>query len=148
MLDSLLSAKLFLLYLRNQEMRKSNAGRKCSVCVNYELETINELIGKKSFRSISRQIQGNDSMRDSIRRHAENCLSQLSENSATKRNNQEAGLERDIFYGVNPSSENITLEDATAEKQNSDFVVISNQTQIATEEVAVEDCEIAENKKK
>lgn len=129
-------------------MRKSNVGRKCSICSHDELETINELIGKKSFRAISRQFQGDDSMRDAIRRHAENCLSQLPEKSVAKSNIQEADLERDIFYGVSPSLENITSEDDAAEKQNSDFVVIPDQTQNATEEMAAEDCEIAENKTK
>lgn len=59
--------------LKTMTNKNSTVGRKCSICTHDELETINDLIGRKSFRAISRQIQDNDSMRDSIRRHAENC---------------------------------------------------------------------------
>lgn len=55
--------------------KRKSAGRHCSICIHEDAETINSLIaGNKSFRAISRQINGDDSMRDAINRHAENCL--------------------------------------------------------------------------
>jgi hypothetical protein len=55
-------------------MSKKNVGRPCSICNHDKLQIINPLLGKKSFRAISRQIQGNDSIRDALRRHAHNCF--------------------------------------------------------------------------
>ncbi|CAN5564452.1 hypothetical protein BH10ACI1_BH10ACI1_10880 [soil metagenome] len=51
-------------------------GRKCSICSHEKVKQMNSLInrGQLSFRAISRQFCGNDSMRDALRRHTENCL--------------------------------------------------------------------------
>lgn len=49
--------------------------RKCSICQHDKLENINRLVfDGKPFRAVSRQIVGDDSMRESIRRHTEYCL--------------------------------------------------------------------------
>lgn len=54
---------------------KKKTGRKCSICTHEESEKIDaEILKGKSFRAISRQFFSNDSARDSVRRHAENCL--------------------------------------------------------------------------
>lgn len=58
-----------------QTVPKVKLGRPCSVCSHSEIKKINSAISQgKSFRAISCQIQGKESMRESIRRHAENCL--------------------------------------------------------------------------
>lgn len=55
--------------------KENNAGRKCSICQHSQVEEINVLIRDcKSFRYISLQIQGNDKLKDSLCRHAANCL--------------------------------------------------------------------------
>lgn len=56
-------------------MNEHKTGRKCSICTHERAEYINKNILKgSSFRAISRQFCGNDSMRDALRRHSENCL--------------------------------------------------------------------------
>ncbi|CAN5278559.1 hypothetical protein BH10ACI1_BH10ACI1_26160 [soil metagenome] len=59
-------------------MLKENSfkGRKCSICSHEKVKQMNSLInrGQLSFRAISRHFCGNDSMRDALRRHTENCL--------------------------------------------------------------------------
>lgn len=51
--------------------------RKCSICTHDAVDAVNKSISAgKSFRAISRQFSGNDSMRDAVRRHTENCLKQ------------------------------------------------------------------------
>lgn len=55
---------------------KTTAGRKCSICSDSSLTLINTHIARGlSFRAISRHFFSDDSKRDSVRRHAENCLS-------------------------------------------------------------------------
>lgn len=50
-------------------------GRKCSICSHPDELKINALVRQgTSFRDISRQISGKDSMKDSLIRHTENCL--------------------------------------------------------------------------
>jgi hypothetical protein len=56
------------------DMRERKPGRPCSICEHEQLEKINELLETKTYRAVSRQILGNDSMRDSLRRHERNCL--------------------------------------------------------------------------
>jgi hypothetical protein len=54
---------------------KQAGGRKCSICSHTDVAEINRQIAKGvSFRAISCQIQGSDKMRESVRRHTENCL--------------------------------------------------------------------------
>lgn len=54
---------------------KKSTGRKCSICTNAEVKKINSLINeRKSFRDISRQISGDEKMKDALWRHTENCL--------------------------------------------------------------------------
>ncbi len=60
---------------KKQAKTSTAVGRKCSVCTHERVREINSSIGEgKPFRAISCQIQGNDSMRESVRRHTENCL--------------------------------------------------------------------------
>ena len=61
--------------MRIGEKPKSNAGRKCTICAHKDVEQINRQIANgNSFRAISCQIAGNESARESVRRHTENCL--------------------------------------------------------------------------
>ncbi len=54
---------------------KQKVGRKCTICHHEQVGQINTAIHKGvAFRVISRQIKNNDTARDAIRRHTENCL--------------------------------------------------------------------------
>ena len=58
-----------------QVIPKVRLGRSCKCCQHLQVKKINSAISQgKSFRAISCLILGNESMRESIRRHAENCL--------------------------------------------------------------------------
>lgn len=55
--------------------KKTNVGRKCSVCTNERVADINTRIARgDSFRAISCQFFEDESARESVRRHTENCL--------------------------------------------------------------------------
>jgi len=60
--------------MKKEAAPKKSTGRKCSICSHDKAKQINSAInGEKSFRAISRQFFGDDSARESVRRHTENC---------------------------------------------------------------------------
>lgn len=57
-------------------MKKRKPGRRCSICSHEQVELINELLETQTLRGISRRFKGDESMRDSLRRHEQKCLQQ------------------------------------------------------------------------
>ena len=57
-------------------MRIRKPGRPCSICSHEQVELINKLLETQTLRGISRRFKGDESMRDSLRRHEQKCLQQ------------------------------------------------------------------------